>query len=125
MIKTTPKQILESTAGLNALLEAKLPVKAKYAVAKLARACQSEAEEFNKAREKIFEEAGCKRGEKEWEHADPEALKGCKAQVEELLGAEVEINALPLDLETFGNGEIEGPAFLNLDWAMKPDSAAA
>lgn len=129
MIKTTPKQILEGMAGLDALLKGTLPIKAKYAVSKLTRACQSELEDFNKARDQLFKDAGCTQGEKDgvkqWVHAEPEKLEAAKKQVEELLAAEVEINALPLDIETFGDGDISGPAFLGLDWAMKPDAPAS
>lgn len=122
MIKTTPKKIMEGMPGLNALLQAKLPVKAKYSVSKLGRACQEELETFEKTREKIFTDAGCVKGETKWTHPDgPDAVQTATKEVDELAGVEVEINALPLDLEQFGNGDIEGPAFYGLDWAMKAD----
>jgi hypothetical protein len=121
MLKTTPRKITEGMAGLDALLKAKLPVKAKYAVARLARACQDELEQFGKVREKVFKEAGCAAGEKSWTHEDPDRLAHAVKEVEEMMDAECEINALPLDLDQFGDGEVEGPAFLGLDWAMKAD----
>lgn len=119
MIKTTLKNVMEASIGLDSLLKAKLPVKAKYAVSKLAEACQTELERYQKTRDKMFEDAGCTKNDKEWLHDDPAVIKATAAAAIELISAEVEVGALPLDLEQFGDGEIEGPAFFGLDWAMK------
>lgn len=119
MIRTTIRKVIEGATGLDPLLKAKLPVKAKYSVSRLASACQAEIERYHKEREKIFTEAGCVAGEKVYTHDDPEVLKKATAEADELLGAEVEISALPLDLEQFKDAEIEGPAFFGLEWAMK------
>jgi hypothetical protein len=121
MIKATIKQILNGNAGINSLLAAKLPVKAKYAVCKLADAMTVEMERYNKARAKIFEDAGCIAADNYYTHNDKDALVRATAEAAELTEAEVEINALPLDLEQFGNAEIEGPGFYGLDFAMKKE----
>lgn len=133
-MKATLKQVLESTPAIQLLMGAKLPVKASYAVSKLAKACQIEIEDYNKTREKLFEDAGCKQqanGQKnpdgtdimEYVHpeddADKSKVKAVVDKVEELQGAEVTLNALPLDLEQFGNVEVPGAAFFGLGWAMK------
>lgn len=139
-MKTTLKQIIDSAGAIQLLMGAKLPVKASYAVSKLAKACQSEMEDYNKTREKLFEDAGCTQmpakdakgnvqkntdGTEMMEYVHPEddaeksKVKAVVAKVEELHGAEVSLNALPLDLEQFGNAEVPGAAFFGLEWAMK------
>lgn len=124
-MKTTPRKIGEAMGAINALLSSKLPVKASYSVSKLARACQVELEDFGKAREKIFTEAGCTVDEasKKFVHDDKATLDKAVADADELSDTEVEINALPLDVELFGNAEVPGHAFLGLDWALKPEAA--
>lgn len=127
-IKTTPKQIGEAMFAIGQLQGAKsVPVKAAYAVGKLARACQAEMDDYRKAREKIFTDAGCTVDEKtqQYTHADAAVLKATIKSADELTDAEVEINALPLDIELFKDCEVPGGSFLGLDWAMKPETAAA
>lgn len=124
-IKTTPKKIGEANAAITALLGAKLPVKAAYAVSKLGKACQAEMEDFSKAREKIFTDAGCTVRDNKYHHDEKEKLDAAIKLADELSDAEVEIAALPLDIEQFGNAELPGHAFLGLDWAMKPEPEAA
>lgn len=131
MIKTTPKQIGESQMAVIALLNSRLPVKAAYSVSKLARACDVEMQQYNMAREKIFMGAGCTvitteeviKGEKKtisnYTHVDSEQLAQCIKDGDELATTPVEINALPLDLEQFGEAELPGSAFYGLEWAMK------
>jgi hypothetical protein len=123
MIKTTLKALQESQPCITMLLNARLPVKAAYAVSKLGRAINAELEQFGKTREKLFEEAGCtvtgEGDKKEWTHKEKETLKSVIKQVEELLTTEVEVNALPLDLDQFGSAELPGASFLTLGWALK------
>lgn len=123
MITTTIKELREAQPCITMLLNARLPVKAAYAVSKLARACNPELEQFGKAAEKIFTEAGCTLtgdgDKKEWTHKDKAILEKAIADVDELMTVAVELNALPLDLEQFGTAELPGAAFLMLDWAMK------
>ena len=120
MISTTLKTIVDSQASIQLLLDAKIPVKAAYAVSKLARACASEMEHYGEQRRKAFEAAGCVVKDNKWVHPDgEEALKEAVKTADELLDAKVELNALPLDLDQFGNGDIVGAAFFNLEWAMK------
>ena len=123
MINATLKQLAASSVGIQSLLAAKLPVKAKYAVSKLAGAIDRELETFNAARTKIFDDAGCTVVDKAYSHTHKELLANAIKDAEELALTEVEINALPLDIEQFGNADIEGPAFYALDWAMKPEAA--
>lgn len=131
-MKATLKQINEGSGALNLLMGAKLPVKAAYAVSKLAKLCQNEMEHFGKQREKHFEDAGCKievtgkdkegNETKEYVHPDgKEKIDAVVKEVEEMMDAEVEISALPLDLEQFKDVELPGAAFFGLDWAMKKD----
>jgi hypothetical protein len=133
MIKCTLKQLGEGQLALHSLLKEKLPLKAKYAISKLARACDSELEHFNQERAKLFTEAGCtvrligrdKEGneKREWVHTDPDVVaRVAKLIDDELVLTEVEINAMPLDLELFGNGETEGH-FYALEWAIKEPKA--
>lgn len=131
MIKTTLKNIAAAMPGLAALINSKLPVKAAYAVSKLAKACGAEMHEYDQRREKIFTEAGCTveaRGKhpgtgeelREWVNpVAPDKLLDAIKQADELLTQEVELNALPLDLEQFGTADVPGGVFLGLDWAMK------
>jgi hypothetical protein len=125
MIKSTLKEILDSFGSIQTLVGGKkMPPKAAYAVGKLARAVQSEIEQFYKTKEKIFTDAGCvvEPVKNEYIHpAEPTKLEEAKQAVEDLVGAEVELNALPLDIEQFGNAELDGNAFIGLDWAMKKD----
>ena len=119
-MKATLRQIIEGNAGLQLMLGSKLPVKASYAVSKLARACASELDDFNKQREKLFTDAGCTVVGQEYAHSEgKEKIAAIIKEVEQLKDVEVEINALPLDLEQFGSGELPGAAFFGLDWAMK------
>lgn len=129
MIKTTLKNVMQAMPCIDLLMAAKLPVKAAYAVGKLGRACAPEAEAFNRERDKIFAEAGCTIEDKgadahgnerrQWVHSEPEKLAVALKQADELLTQEVELNALPLDLEQFGNADVPGAAFFGLGWAMK------
>lgn len=130
MLNTTLKQIMDANAALSILLGAKLPVKASYSVSKLAKACASEMEDYNKKREKMFGDAGCVlvttgknddgSEKKEYQHPDDKAkLDAVVKEIEELQGVEVEINALALDLDQFGSADVQGAAFYGLDWAMK------
>lgn len=137
MIKTTNREIQQSTGCINVLLVAKLPAKATYSVSKLAGACMAEQKTFSEATKKVFEEAGCKivtkkvkvadkdtGGTKEvdssvWHHDDAAVLASTVATVEEMADAEVEINALPLNIDQFGNAELPGNTFIGLDWAIQ------
>ena len=118
MIKVTLKQLAGSQVGMSALLGAKLPIKAKYAVSKLAGAIDKELESFNAARNKIFDDAGCTVVDKAYSHTDKDALAKAIKDAEELATSEVELNALPLNLDQFGDGDIDGPAFYGLMWAV-------
>lgn len=126
-IKTTNRQIVDGTGSINTLLKSILPSKAAYSVSKLANACVSEQKSYETAREKIFTDAGCEIREtgpdgakvREWTHDDKEVVEKAKASVNDLLDAEVELNALPLDIDQFGNAELPGNAFTGLDWAIK------
>jgi hypothetical protein len=125
MIKTTIKTLIEAQPCVQMLLNARLPVKAAYAVSKLARAIQPELEQFDKTKAKLFTDAGCTIGgegsSKEWTHKDKAIVEKVGKDVDDLMTAECEINALPLDLEQFGAAELPGAAFLTLDFAMKKD----
>lgn len=141
MIKAKLKDVVEAMPSVQALMSASLPVKAAYAVGKLARAMQGEFEDFNKAREKLFKDAGCflekaENGMQEWKHLGKKGVDGAadatgdsivsgivKQVNEELLEGEVELNALPLDIEAFKEAAVPGNAFYGLDWAMKPEVA--
>lgn len=125
MITTTPAKIGLAMGAVNSLLSAKLPVKAAYSLGKLARACQVEMECFTKARNKIFTDAGCKIEGKNFVHEDPAKLAEAVKTADELGEVEVQINALPLDLEQFKDCEVPGNGFYALDWAMKPETATA
>lgn len=124
MIKATPKKITEGLAALNLMMSpsVKLPAKAAYGLGKLAKACNAEMKDYGEARNKVFEQHGCTlkgpEGKQEWTHEDPEKLKAAIAEADQLADVEVELNAIPLDLEQFGNAEVPG-AFFGLDWAMK------
>ena len=122
-MKTTIKQIQDAVPALQILTGCKLPVKAAYSVSKLVKACDRELAEFNEARVKIFTEGGCVVVDGNYANPpDKEVLKDCLDKAEELRDTEVEINALPLDIEQFGNGDVPGAAFLGLDWAMKQEA---
>ena len=116
----------------------RLPAKASYSVSKLADACQAESQTFDKARQKLFSDAGCtikvtkisvvdedgkpKEIERsEWVHDDPAAFDAVKEQAMQLETMEVEINALLLDIDQFGSAELPGNAFTGLDWAVKKE----
>jgi hypothetical protein len=129
-IKTTLKQMMESNGALSLLLNAKLPVKASYSVSKLAKACANELTDYDKKRTKMFEDAGCvltvvgknddDSEKKEYKHPDgQEKVDAVVKEIEDLIDVEVEINALPLDLDQFKDAEVSGSAFYGLDWAMK------
>lgn len=145
-VEATLKQIQGGMNAINLLLAVKrdqhgpgLPAKASYSVGKLASACQAEVERFSKARDKIFEDGGCKRevvkgadgkalvgpsGEEitKWVHPEGEssdAMKALIAEVDSLMDAKVELNALPLDLDQFNDVGLAGAAFFGLDWAVK------
>lgn len=122
MITTNLKSVIQSVPAVNALLAApKLPAKASYAVSKLADACAREMQEYDKARAKVFVDAGCTIEENAYVHPDPEVMKKCAADIEGLLGIDVTLNANPMDIDQFGNCEVPGNAFAGLDWAMKQE----
>ena len=82
----------------------------------------AEMEQYNAARTRIFNDAGCViEGEKYVHKDDPAVVEKCVKEADELLAAEVEINALPLDIDAFGNAELQGAAFFALEWAMKQE----
>lgn len=124
MLKATLKQIAESTGSINLLMQGKkVPPKAAYAVSKLAKACANEMEHYGEQRKKVFDEAGCTVDTEKsvYVHADgQEKVDAVAKEAEQLLDAEVEINALALDLEQFGDkAELDAAAFFGLEWAMK------
>lgn len=123
MLTATFAQIIEARIGLEPLMAAKLPVKAKYAVGKLAHACDMAIREFQAASARICRDRGCtieKDGDRSrFVHDDPEVLDAAQREVDELRQCETGLNALPLDLEQFKDADIEGPAFYGLEWAMK------
>lgn len=121
-MKTTIKQIQDAVPALQILTGCKLPVKAAYSVSKLVKACDRELADYTEARTKIFQDAKCTVVDGNFTHDDKAILDECIAKAEELRSAEVEINALPLDIEQFGNGDVPGAAFLGLDWAMKQEA---
>ncbi len=120
-MKVTLKQIQAGTNAINSLLVSRLPVKAAYRVSKLASAMEAEQRHYDAAREKVFKDAGCEIKEGNWVHDDPAVLETATKQIEELLGEEVELNFLPLDIEQFGDASVPGNAFAGLGWAMKED----
>lgn len=149
MIKTTLKNVMEAQAAIEALMSVRsLPSKVSYAVSKLAKACQSEMQQYEEARKAIFEKHGCVMGfvidpqtdaprlvngmpVQEWQHPEDDAYKSkVMAAVKEgteLLDVEIEINALYLYLDKFVDRndrdlELPGNAFFGLDWAIKEKS---
>jgi hypothetical protein len=121
-MKTTLKEINASIPSLRILSKGKkVPPKANYAISKLAKACDNELEHYNQERHKLFVAAGCtvsEDGEK-YLHETPGKVDEIEKQAKEMLEAEVELNALPLNIEQFGDAEFEnGCAFYGLDWAM-------
>lgn len=121
MIKATNQQILDSIFATQILMACKLPIKAAYAVSKLGKACAIEERDINEMKQKIFTEGGCTIIDGRWSGADEEKFAAAIKEVEAMLSIEIEINAIPLDIEQFGNAEIPGNAFYGLDWAMKPE----
>lgn len=119
MIKTTFKTVDASKQSLQALFSTKLPVKAAYAVGKLAQACDGAMAEYAEKRGKIFETAGCVAKDGKWVHIEQGVIDACVKEADELSEAEVELNALPLDIEQFGSVEVPGYVFVHLDWAVK------
>lgn len=119
MLKATLRQVIEAGPGLQMLSSVKLPIKAAYAVGKLAAAFSRESEHYSQLKDKVFKEAGCRIDKNQWTHDDPEVMERCIKEVEELAAADVELAALPLDLEQFGNAEVPAHALMHLDWAIK------
>jgi len=122
MLTATFRQVIDGRAGLRPLESAKLPVKLKYSVERLAAACDRAIREFHIKRGKLFEEAGCTvvidgNGDRQYDHADRSILSQVSSQIEELMDVQIEIQAMALDIEAFGDMEIEGPAFYGLEWA--------
>jgi hypothetical protein len=82
-------------------------------------------EHFGKQRDKVFEDFGCVSSKVsedriEWNHPEgKEKLLEAVKQIEDMLTSETELNALPLDLDQFGDAELPGGSFFGLDWAMK------
>jgi hypothetical protein len=145
-INATIRQLQEAGPGITALLSAKLPMKAKYAVSKLADAVNAELKVYGKARDEHFRAAGCTTVEKEvpnpdahregqpatikvevYRHDDGEArVKALQKEVDEMADATVTLSVHPLNLDHFGAVEIEGPAFLGLTgWAIAEDAPPA
>lgn len=145
-VDATLKQLQAGRVGIGELLKAQLPMKAKYAVGRLADRVQEELEKFDKARDRHFRAAGCttqkvvmpnpKAGQEnerdtieveQYVHPEGEAkLKELNQQVEDMMGATVSLPCHPLDIEQFGNATISGPAFLGLTgWAFKDDNHPA
>lgn len=124
-MKTTLKQIIAAQPALQKLQTVQaLPVKADYAVSKLARACDAEIEQYNAVRKKRFEAAGCTVNVEKNAYVHPEGedkLKQLAEEIDQVLDVEIEINALALDLDLFGNHDVPGGSFYGLDWAMKPE----
>lgn len=118
-MKATITQIQQAIPCIQMLMNAKLPAKAAYAVSKLGKACDAEFTEYQQARTKIFEGGGCVIKDNAYVNDDAEKLAVCVAEANAVAGLEVELNALPLDLDHFGNAEIPGSAFYGLEFAMK------
>jgi hypothetical protein len=143
-IKTTVQQITESSPALVLLTNGRnVPAKVGYSISKLAKACQNEMEHFEERRTKVFTDAGCtlvpkkdaegaplkdpKSGQPimEWVHPEDKAkVDAAVKEVEDMRGAETELNALllphPLGAE-YGKAEFDGAPFYGLDWALKPE----
>jgi hypothetical protein len=134
MIKTQVKNVLTAPIVIAEVLKNPLPPKAKYALSKLATACQKEGEAFFKERDRQFKEAGMqlvvdekapapKEGQepaKKWVHpdGDEKTEELTKAIAEPMLDADCELHALELDLDQFGDKDMEGN-FVGLIWAFK------
>ena len=124
-MKATIQQLFEATPAIQLLLGCpKLPIKASYAVGKLAKAVDSELKQYQEKKQKIFDDAGCILSEDKtrYVHTDEAVLLACAKDAQDLTGAEAEIYALPLDLEQFGNAEVPGAAFFGLEFAMKEET---
>lgn len=122
VIRATTKQVSKGIPVLQLMLanDVRLPAKAARVVGRLFQASIDEMSKYEEERRKLFESHGCTVDEKanKWTHADPDKLTAAIKEVDELLDAETEINALPLDLELFKDAEVPG-GFYGLDWAMK------
>jgi hypothetical protein len=123
VIKTTLMAIEKALPALTAQATAKLPVKAAYGLAKLRDACTKEMERYLEQRDKLFKDANCVIKDDKWTHPDSALYASLVKQSEELASVEVEINALPLDLEQYGNAELPGNSFFMLEWALKKTEA--
>lgn len=123
-MKATITQLQNSAGVLQEVLACpRVPAKAVYAVTKLINAMNPELEAFGKARDRVFQEHGCVVVGNTWANPEqPEALSAALVEIADLANqTEVELNALQLDPEQFGNAEIPGNTFMVLAWAMKEE----
>ena len=141
-MKCTVQQIQQAIPAFNELAGRKdIPAKPAYSVAKLIKAATNELKDFDEERTKIFTDAGCaledikdEKGEvvtgqdgkpqQKYAHADQAVLDGCVKKAGEMAEAEVEINALAINLDQFVTAKgdelcIEPWVLLSLDWAIK------
>jgi hypothetical protein len=121
-MQTTLAILYNSFPSVQMLLAERLPVKAGYWVAKLAKKIEPELKTFAEARDKAFTEAGFTLKQngraQEWIHADPEIYKRVTGEVDELGKATVEIDMPLLKIETFGDAVVPAVALATLDWAI-------
>ena len=126
MIDVTLRQISKGMANLQQLVPCRVPIKAAYAISKLINACNAEITEFSKVRDGLYREGGCTIADSRWIHEDPAILAKLQADVEEMLDSTaVQLNALHLDIAQFGNCELPAGAFIDLEWALKPETEGA
>lgn len=130
-MKATIRQLVQCGGAIALLADAdKVPMKAAYDLGKLTDAITSETRAFFKARDKVFEAAGCKMvgepGRQRWEHEDARVFAKVSDEAETMMEEEVEINARPLDLAKFGDAATsKAGAFIGLTWAIREPPAEA
>ena len=123
----TVGQLVRADASLTSVLAERMPVKAKYHLAKLARKMEADLRNYYDRRAELFQEFGTERpatqadvdakvagtvGEAVRE-VSAEKAPEFKLRMDELLSIEVEIDMEPLSIETMGNAEV-GDSLLGL-----------
>lgn len=121
-MKLSNRQLLNSVESLNKLNSFKLPVKASFKLAKLARVVDESLKDYQKTLDNLHDRFAQKNnGERVvvdnmLQLADPD---GFKKAFGELLECETELNVDKINLDALSSLELEPALLYHLDWLIE------
>lgn len=120
-MQVTLKQVIDSLPGLREIAELKLPGVVSFKLAKVLRELEQHMQDYQKAREKVFETNGATMSDdgRQWLLPNDATLRDhINQENEELLEATVEINADRVPLSSLQESKISPQALMNVEWLI-------